>query len=542
MTFNFVKPAVDSSLSSPYNPFYYWSLLSSFCSLSLSLSLFHLDITTTHVMTVSSTANEKKSHHAHAAANAIVEDEHDEGDKPSAVYNASTNTAQLGSSSSPSIGSSSSSSGLPGHSPKDSSSVDCSVSTSPSASSSTPQSIPEAKAASTAAAATASVTHHRRDVYSTVATFVSGGVAGAASRTLTAPLDRIKIIVQEGYLVQAPPGTTLSSSKNARLVDVARMIAADGGWKSFWRGNIINCFKAGPEFAIVFSLRRVFFAMYEDGVETEQRRMKQLVARRMEQRSEEEQATLGEGEDRGVAGAASTPSTEVADAKLKELRQMELESSVLPSPLSRYGTLSAVPRLAVNCTIGAAAGLGAQSVLYPMEVIKTRIVVSKSGEFKGGVREVVQMAYRAGGIREFYGGFVPNMVGIVVYRGLEMGIYSSMQQSLMLYRMQWQDKSRHDAALSTAEVGCIGMFASTIAQTVSYPLNVVRTRLQTQGANGRAHAYNGMVDCIVKMVRHKGVRSLFSGLMANYLKAVPASTCTFMVFEKMQQILLGDDD
>lgn len=95
--------------------------------------------------------------------------------------------------------------------------------------------------------------------------------------------------------------------------------------------------------------------------------------------------------------------------------------------------------------------------------------------------------------------------------------------------------------MSTAEVGAVGAVASIIAQTISYPLNVVRTRLQTQGSNGRQYAYSGMIDCFVQLVRRKGVRSLFSGLTANYLKAVPASTCTFIVFEKVQEYLLGDD-
>lgn len=406
-----------------------------------------------------------------------------------------------------------------------------------------------------------------RDWYSTMATFVAGGVAGAASRTLTAPLDRVKIIVQEGYLINAPKGTTLYSRKNARLIDVARLIWSDGGLKAFWRGNLINCIKAGPEFALVFSLRRYFSSLYEDCVGREKQRMKASAKRYDEHEVREHDIREREREERmAMTGTPEEPdeedlllhgkedsdhpdSPEVAKRrKAEQLRAsaerkhaVELEASIFTPPFNRLGCLSHVPRLVVNCTIGSAAGLGAQAVVYPLEVIKTRVVVSKSSEFKGGVREVVQHAYRTGGIREFYRGFLPNMVGIVVYRGLEMGIYSSIQQAVMLYRMQRQHMTRHDAALTTGEVGMTGMVASIVSQTVSYPFNVVRTRLQTQGSNGREKAYTGMVDCMVKMVRSKGVTALFSGLMANYLKAVPASTCAFMVFEKTQSLLLGDD-
>ncbi|KAG5468351.1 hypothetical protein LSCM1_02331 [Leishmania martiniquensis] len=444
--------------------------------------------------------------------------------------------------------------------------------------------------------------HLRRDWYSSIATFVAGGVAGAASRTLTAPLDRIKLIAQEGHLVQAPslnlatasgrvalrsgsenaPVTSAAQAfhpKHPSLLQLARMIKADGGWKAFWRGNTINCFKAGPEFAIVFSIRRYLSSLYEDCVEREKKRKKVLAAQwkakeelstaisRREQ--EERESMMVEAEElisrAGAMGAEGIVDTAGADygaglmtltlspspkasashlPKSDEAKQREsailLEASILTPPFNQLGCISHVPKLAVNCMIGAVAGLGAQGILYPLEVIKTRAVVSRSSEYQGGVAEIIRLAYLKGGLPEFYRGFLPNMVGIVFYRGLEMGLYSSAQQSIMMYRMQVKKMKRHEATLNSAEVGVVGMFSSTVAQTVSYPLNVIRTRLQTQGSNGRAKKYTGMVDCMVKMIRNKGVTSLFSGLTANYLKAVPASACTFVVFEWVQQLLIDD--
>ncbi|CCW60704.1 unnamed protein product [Phytomonas sp. EM1] len=358
--------------------------------------------------------------------------------------------------------------------------------------------------------------HFRRDWYSNVATFIAGGVAGAASRTLTAPLDRIKLILQEGHLVEASGKSARHGCKHPSLFYIARMIKADGGWRAFWRGNLVNCLKAGPEFAIVFSLRRYYSSLYEDYIDRETERI---------------EAAFKQAEESGLLKG------EINRRRLA----IESGASVFIPPLNHFICLSHVPRLVVNFLIGAGAGIGAQSILYPMEVIKTRVCVSKTGEFKGGVRQIARSAYQQGGTREFYRGFVPNMAGILIYRGLEMGLYSSAQQWIMIYRMQWLGMSRHDSALSTAEIALTGLVASGISQTVSYPLNVVRTRLQTQGSNGRNRHYTGMTDCFVKMVRSKGVSSLFSGLTANYLKAIPASTIIFIAFEKMQQLLLGDD-
>lgn len=323
-----------------------------------------------------------------------------------------------------------------------------------------------------------------RDWRSNLATFTAGAIAGGCSRTLTAPLDRVKILVQEGHLVNSGPHQQLRppNSSSVRLADVFRLIHADGGMKAFWRGNGVNCLKAGPEFALVFSIRRVLLS-------------------------------------------------EFADRK-----QFERE---VGSDVALRFRITEFPKMAVHFAIGASAGAGAQLVLYPMEVVKTRIAVSKSCEFQGGIWEVVSEAYRAGGFREFYKGLLPNMVGIFLFRGFEVGIYGNVQSSVISQRMERDGKTKAEAQLTMVETACLGTLASVVAQTLTYPLNVVRTRMQTQGLQGRVIKYCGMCDCMYQLYSREGATGLFRGLMANYLKAVPASAVAFVVFEQTQKLFLG---
>jgi len=66
---------------------------------------------------------------------------------------------------------------------------------------------------------------------------VSGMAAGVASRTCTAPMDRMKV------MLQASPKPTHSS-----VSGVFRHIYHEGhGLLAFWRGNGVNCLKIGPE-------------------------------------------------------------------------------------------------------------------------------------------------------------------------------------------------------------------------------------------------------------------------------------------------------
>lgn len=68
---------------------------------------------------------------------------------------------------------------------------------------------------------------------------LAGALAGAVSRTSTAPLDRLKVILQ------------VQNSKQ-RISDTFRAMLKEGGWASFWRGNGINVLKIAPESAIKF--------------------------------------------------------------------------------------------------------------------------------------------------------------------------------------------------------------------------------------------------------------------------------------------------
>lgn len=68
----------------------------------------------------------------------------------------------------------------------------------------------------------------------------AGGVAGAVSRTCTAPLDRLKVFMQ----VQ---------TRKRGITESFRYLLREGGLRSFWRGNGTNVVKIAPESAIKFA-------------------------------------------------------------------------------------------------------------------------------------------------------------------------------------------------------------------------------------------------------------------------------------------------
>ena len=95
---------------------------------------------------------------------------------------------------------------------------------------------------------------------------LAGGVAGAISRTSTAPLDRVKVLLQvHGYKhVNSGIVQCMKYFRNSRLPVFYLSILAvlymlkEGGFWSLWRGNGINVIKIVPESALKFSMYEYF--------------------------------------------------------------------------------------------------------------------------------------------------------------------------------------------------------------------------------------------------------------------------------------------
>merc|ERR1712193_251888 len=78
--------------------------------------------------------------------------------------------------------------------------------------------------------------------------FAAGGVSGAVSKTITAPIERVKLIIQTQ---DANP--KIKSGEVPRYTGILNCftrVAAEQGVSAFWRGNFTNCIRYFPTQAI----------------------------------------------------------------------------------------------------------------------------------------------------------------------------------------------------------------------------------------------------------------------------------------------------
>ncbi|KAJ8667299.1 hypothetical protein QAD02_008961 [Eretmocerus hayati] len=271
---------------------------------------------------------------------------------------------------------------------------------------------------------------------------LAGGIAGAVSRTCTAPLDRVKVYLQ------------VHGTRQCNIFSCFKYMLREGGVKSYWRGNGINVLKIGPETALKFMA-------YEQ--------VKKAI----------------KGQDN--------------------------------RDLSIYERFVA----------GSIAGGVSQSAIYPLEVLKTRLALRKTGEFKG-VLDATQKIYNQAGLKSFYRGYIPNLIGILPYAGIDLAVYETLKN----HYHRTHPKDEHPSFWLL--IFC-GTASSTAGQVCSYPLALVRTRLQAQvvPVNGQ----NNMVGIIQDIVKREGIRGLYRGLLPNFLKVAPAVSTSYVVYEHVRTAL-----
>lgn len=83
-----------------------------------------------------------------------------------------------------------------------------------------------------------------------------------------------------------------------------------------------------------------------------------------------------------------------------------------------------------------------------------------------------------------------------------------------------------------------GTTSTICGQLVSYPLSLVRTRLQAQEVPMDSSKRDTMTKLLVRIWRNEGIRGMYRGLLPNIIKVVPAVSISYVVYENMKKKLI----
>ncbi|CAN1300336.1 Mitochondrial adenine nucleotide transporter ADNT1, partial [Linum perenne] len=197
---------------------------------------------------------------------------------------------------------------------------------------------------------------------------------------------------------------------------------------------------------------------------------------------------------------------------------------------------------------GACAGIIAMSATYPMDMVRGRLTVQtdQSPRQYRGIAHALSTVLKEEGPRALYKGWLPSVIGVVPYVGLNFAVYESLKDWLL--KSNTFNLVENNELSITTRLAC-GAAAGTVGQTVAYPLDVIRRRMQMVGwkdaasvvtGDGRGKApleYTGMVDAFRKTVRYEGFGALYKGLVPNSVKVVPSIAIAFVTYEMVKDVL-----
>lgn len=171
---------------------------------------------------------------------------------------------------------------------------------------------------------------------------------------------------------------------------------------------------------------------------------------------------------------------------------------------------------------GALAGATSTTCTYPLDLMRARFAANSSDKKKRfpSYRVAFRSATAKDGIRSLYSGLFPTLVGIMPYAGCSFACFETIKKKLIRWNGYKGDKD-----IPAWQRLVAGAFSGLLAQSTTYPLDIVRRRMQVT-----PDRYRSVGDALCTIYREEGLRQgLFKGLSMNWIKGPIAVASSFTI-------------
>lgn len=337
---------------------------------------------------------------------------------------------------------------------------------------------------------------------------VAGGLAACAAKTIVAPLDRVKILFQANNpQFEKYTGSWVGVSR--AMQDIYR----GNGTRGLFRGHSATLLR-------IFPYGGIKFLAYEQ--------VRTLLISNKEQETPLRRFMAG-----SISGCASvfiTYPLEVIRVRLAWETRTEKRMGVTDICRQIYNERPDPARLSASTL---------QEVRVPRSAAATIAATSTA----------INTATPSSGMANFYRGFTPTLWGMIPYAGASFLTHDAAGDMMRLpalapytilplsERTQKQLAPNKPPPLRAWAELATGAMAGFVAQTLSYPLEVVRRRMQVGGVVGDGHRLT-MAEVTKNVLQEKGWRGFYVGLSIGYVKVVPMTATAFYAYERLK-VLFG---
>ena len=252
-----------------------------------------------------------------------------------------------------------------------------------------------------------------------------GGISGIISRTLVAPLDRTKILMQ-------------TTNTNMSFTNTLKYTIRNEGFLKMWKGNLLNCIRIFPYSGIQFGVYDI-------------------------------------------------------------LQGKNNKNQTYINKLG-YGSIS---------------GISATIVTHPIDVIRHRIICYQD---MTKTHMAVKDIYLEKGLRSYYKGLGSSICSLTPFIAINLATYNHI-------------KSQFESN-SITTILCSSSISALFSQTVCYPLDTIKRRMQLKGFQ-----YKNGFDVLKKIILQEGYLKLYSGVLPNIIKILPNNGIRFLTYELIKQYI-----
>ena len=257
-------------------------------------------------------------------------------------------------------------------------------------------------------------------------------------------------------------------------------------------------------------------------------------------------------------------------AGIKFLAYEQIRAAVIPdkaheTPTRRFAS-------------GSLAGITSVFFTYPLEVIRVRLAFETKRDSRSSLSRICRQIYHesppaaqslssqspgaaavnvvqkvvpSAGLANFYRGFSPTLLGMLPYAGTSFLTHDTMGDLLRAPALApytvipstttpptsaQNAKAYHRSQLTAPAELTAGAIAGLVSQTASYPLEVIRRRMQVGGAVGDGHRMS-IAETARRIYFERGLQGFFVGLSIGYVKVVPMAATAFYVYERSKWML-----
>ncbi|KAJ1835134.1 hypothetical protein IWW55_003344 [Coemansia sp. RSA 2706] len=199
----------------------------------------------------------------------------------------------------------------------------------------------------------------------------------------------------------------------------------------------------------------------------------------------------------------------------------------LKQELSAPAVGSHMGATAVHVVSAMGAGASTSTLTNPIWVLKSRFMTQSAyTEYRyTSMWHAVQMIYRAEGWRGFYKGLGSSLLG-VTHVAVQFPLYERLKCWMHV-------DAEHQ--LESSRILLASAMSKMVASSVTYPHEVIRTRLQNQSKP--PYKYTGILHAARLIYCEEGARAFYRGLTTNLIRTVPASMMTLLTYELLIRVL-----